>query len=72
MPANDMREDYVRARIDAGPDQQILVYPFGTQDSSMLMSLARADALIRRAPFALPAQQGEAVDVIRLDYSNCL
>jgi molybdopterin molybdotransferase len=73
MPANDVREDYVTARIEAGPDQQVLVYPFRTQDGSMLMTLARADALIRRPAFAPPAQQGEAVDVIRLEYSaNCL
>jgi molybdopterin molybdotransferase len=73
MPANDAREDYITARIEAGPDQQIFVYPFRTQDGSMLMTLARADALIRRPAFAPPAKQGEAVDVIRLEYSaNCL
>jgi molybdopterin molybdotransferase len=73
MPANDAREDYITARIEAGPDQQNLVHPFRPQDGSMLMSLAQADASIRRPAFARPAQQGEAVDVIRLECStSCL
>jgi molybdopterin molybdotransferase len=67
MPANDMREDYVRARIEAGADGKVLVHPFKTQDGSMLMTLAHADALIKRAAFAPAVQKGAEVEVIRLD-----
>ena len=67
MPANDMREDYVRAQIEVGADGKVLVHPFKTQDSSMSMTLARADALIRRSAFASVTQKGEEVEVIRLD-----
>jgi molybdopterin molybdotransferase len=65
MAANDKREDYVRARIVAGDGQQLTADPFPTQDSGMLLTLARADGLIRRRPFAPAAKPGELVDVIR-------
>jgi molybdopterin molybdotransferase len=67
MQANDAREDYVRAQIEAGADGKVLVRPFETQDGSMLMTLARADALIKRAAFAPAIQKGAEVEVIRLD-----
>ncbi len=67
MPANDKREDYVRARLSFGDDGRLRARPFSTQDSSMLMTLARADGLVRRAPFAPPAEAGEEVEVIRFD-----
>src|SRR5215471_16478141 len=47
MPANDMREDYVRAKIEVSTEGKIFVHPFNIQDSSMLMTLAHADALIK-------------------------
>jgi molybdopterin biosynthesis enzyme len=31
------------------------------------MTLAKADALIRRVPFAKPTQPGDEVEIIRLD-----
>ena len=64
MAANDRREDYVRATvaIDGG---RLVARPFPTQDSGMLLTLARADGLIRRAAFAPAARADEAVDVIR-------
>jgi molybdopterin molybdotransferase len=65
MPVNDMREDYVRAQIEVGADGEVLVRPF--QDRSMLMTLAHADALIKRAAFAPAVQKGEEVEVIRFD-----
>ena len=67
MPANDMREDFVRAQIEVGAEGELLVRPFKIQDSSMLMTLVHADALIRRAAFAPAVQRGEEVEVIRLD-----
>ena len=51
MPANDLRQDYVRAAVRAEPPG-LVATPFGIQDSSMLRMLADANGLIIRAPFA--------------------
>src|SRR3712207_8915225 len=45
-------------------DGETLALPFPVQDSSMLKTLARSDALVLRPPHALPAPAGEAVDII--------
>ena len=65
MRGNDERRDYVRARL-ADKDGQIIATPFGTQDSSMLKTLAAAKALIVREPFAPEAKTGDACRIIRL------
>ena len=65
MRGNDERRDYVRARL-ADKDGQIIATPFGTQDSSMLKTLAAAEALIVREPFAPEAKTGDACRIIRL------
>ncbi|WNJ93307.1 gephyrin-like molybdotransferase Glp [Bosea sp. 685] len=65
MPANDEREDYLRAdlqHVEAG----WLATPFAKQDSSMLGNLARARALVIRPAFAEPAKQGAPCRIIRL------
>jgi molybdopterin molybdotransferase len=63
---NDRREDYLRASLEIDSDGTERVKPFARQDSSMLATLARADALIVRPPHgpALPA--GTPVPVIRI------
>ncbi|TIT14249.1 MAG: molybdopterin molybdotransferase MoeA [Mesorhizobium sp.] len=65
MPANDLRQDYVRAvvREDAGT---LVATPFGIQDSSMLRMLADANGLIMREPFALAAEAGAECSVLML------
>ncbi|MER8476655.1 gephyrin-like molybdotransferase Glp [Mesorhizobium sp. M1163] len=65
MPANDLRQDYVRAIVsdDAGA---LVATPFGIQDSSMLKMLADANGLIVRAPFTPAAAAGAACDVLML------
>ena len=65
MPANDLRQDYVRAvvREDAG---MLVATPFGIQDSSMLRMLADADGLIVREPFAPAAEAGAECSVLML------
>jgi molybdopterin molybdotransferase len=66
MPANDQRQDHVRAtarRLDNGT---LEVSPFGVQDSSMLATLQKSDCLIVRPPLAPQAQAGDAVSVILL------
>lgn len=65
MPANDVRQDYVRAVVkeEAGV---LLATPFAIQDSSMLRVLAEANGLIVREPFAPPAATGAACSVLML------
>lgn len=65
MPANDVRQDYVRAvvREDAGA---LIATPFGIQDSSMLKMLADANGLIVREPFAPAAEVGAECSVLML------
>ena len=68
MPDNQLREDYVRAHIERSPNGRLIAVPFPTQDSAMLLTLARADGLIRRQPRAPPAPKGTLVDVIVFDH----
>ncbi|GAB0119015.1 molybdopterin molybdotransferase MoeA [Acidisoma sp. 7E03] len=67
LPANDMREDYVRAslleREDGGG---WLAHPYGTQDSGQISRLAAADALLVRPPLAPALGPGDMVPAIRL------
>lgn len=65
MPANDLRQDYVRAVVteEAGA---LKATPFGIQDSSMLRMLADANGLIVREPFAPAAAAGAACSVLML------
>ena len=61
LAANDQREDYLRCTL-AGE----VATPFSRQDSSMLKTLARADALLIRAPHAAALPAGSPVRIIRL------
>jgi len=67
MPENDRREDYVRAQLSTDETGRLVAKPYPRQDSGMGLVLARADGLIRRAPFAPPARDGDEVDVIHFD-----
>ncbi|WP_424813867.1 gephyrin-like molybdotransferase Glp [Roseococcus sp. YIM B11640] len=66
LPANDKRADHLRATLARDDGGRWVATPNARQDSSMLGVLARADALILRAPFAPAVPKGEAVEVIRL------
>jgi molybdopterin molybdotransferase len=61
LAANDQREDYLRCTLDGD-----VATPFSRQDSSMLKTLARADALLIRAPHAAALPAGSPVRIIRL------
>jgi molybdopterin molybdotransferase len=63
---NDSRQDYIRARLFVC-NGDLWAEPFPVQDSSMQAALARAGALIVRAPYARSVNEGEVVDFIRLD-----
>ncbi len=65
LPANDVREDYLRARL-SWQGGVLVVAAFAKQDSAMLKPLASADALIRRPPFQEALADGDVVEIIRL------
>jgi molybdopterin molybdotransferase len=64
--ANDLREDYLRARLELRDDGAAVATPVTHQDSSLLSNLAAARALVIRPPFALAALAGSPCDVLRL------
>src|SRR6266699_3417669 len=64
--ANDRREDYLRARLEARADGTLVATPVNHQDSSLLANLSAARALVIRAPFAPAALAGTACDILRL------
>jgi molybdopterin molybdotransferase len=69
LPANDRRQDYLRATLTSDGQGRSVATPFDRQDSSMLATLARANCLIVRPPGAPPARAGETVEVIELSGS---
>ena len=66
LAENDRRADFLRASIDTDTEGHITVRPFAVQDSSMLATLARAEALVLRAPFAPALPAGAEVEAIML------
>ncbi len=67
LPANDGRQDYMRATLSEAADGRRIATAFGTQDSSMQRTLRDADCLIIRAPHAPVAAAGCQVLVLPLD-----
>ena len=68
LPANDQREDYLRARLDVRADRALIATPVNHQDSSLLGNLAAARALVIRPPFAPAAGAGSPCDILRLPH----
>jgi len=66
LGANDLREDYLRARLKTRADGALIATPVEHQDSSLLGNLAAARALVIRAPFAPAAAAGSPCDILRL------
>jgi molybdopterin molybdotransferase len=64
LPANDERQDYLRAQLSRDGDDRLVARPFDRQDSALSLLFATADGLVVRPPFAPPAEAGEAVAVI--------
>lgn len=65
LAENGPRRDYMRARVEAGP-RGLVAMPFAVQDSSMLTTLAAADALLVREPLAPAAEAGARCSVLML------
>ena len=66
VAANDVREDYLRARLHKREDGALIATPVDHQDSSLLGNLSAARALVIRAPFAPAAKAGAACAILRL------
>ena len=66
LAANDQREDYLRARLEARADGPPVAVPVSHQDSSLLGNLAAARALVIRPPFAPAAAKGSPCELLRL------
>ncbi|MFG1349527.1 gephyrin-like molybdotransferase Glp [Xanthobacter autotrophicus] len=67
VPANDVRRDFMRARMDRHADGTVHVTPCASQDSAMLSVLAAADCLLIRPPFAPAAKAGDPCEIIPFD-----
>jgi molybdopterin molybdotransferase len=67
LPANDRRQDYLRATLARAADGELEAMPFEKQDSSMLSLFAQADCLVIRPPLAEPAAKGTRVPILLLD-----
>jgi molybdopterin molybdotransferase len=66
LAANDMREDYLRARLEVRADGALVATPVNHQDSSLLANLSFAQALVIRPPFAPATATGSPCSVLRL------
>ena len=66
LPANDQRQDYLRATLTRGADGTQIATAFARQDSSMLSVMTRADALLIRPPGAPALAAGSRVTVMPL------
>jgi molybdopterin molybdotransferase len=65
LAANDSRHDFLRAKLKYQTDE-VFVTAMPVQDSSMLLNLARADALIMRPPNAPAVPAGGMVEIFSL------
>lgn len=66
LPTNDERADYLRATLSVAPDGGWIATPFPAQDSSMMRTLAKADCLLIREPFAPPLRAGAPCSIVKL------
>lgn len=66
MPANDSRQDFLRARRISQPDGTIVV-PMASQDSSVMSVLAASDCLLIRPPHAPAQPAGTLAEILPLD-----
>jgi len=66
LAGNDKRFDHLRSSLGTDRDGRPVATPFPVQDSSMLKTLARAEALILRPPYAPALAEGAEVEAIPL------
>ena len=66
LPANDQRQDYLRARLIREADGSLTALAFAKQDSSMTRHFADSDGLVIRPPHAPAAKAGSPCRVLVL------
>ena len=66
LGANDVREDYLRARLEQRADGTLVATPVTQQDSSLLGHLALSQVLVIRPAFAPKALAGSPCEILRL------
>ena len=64
LPKNDLRQDYIRASMGCADNGMTSLRPAKLQDSSMMATLAHADAFIVRPPFDPPLTAGDIVSIL--------
>jgi molybdopterin molybdotransferase len=67
LPANGVRQDYMRASLSRNADGILIATPVNAQDSSLVKTMARADGLVVRPPRAEAAKAGDLCRVIAFD-----
>jgi molybdopterin molybdotransferase len=67
LPANDHRQDYLRARVERQSDGRLVATPHERQDSSMQAVLVSSDGLLVRAANAPAAKAGSPCQVLLFD-----
>jgi molybdopterin molybdotransferase len=70
LPANDLRQDYLRASLVVADDGSRSVAAAAKQDSSMQRIMRNAQCLIIRKPFAPAAKAGDMVEILLLESSS--
>jgi molybdopterin molybdotransferase len=66
LRANDLRQDFMRARLEPSEDGLPIATAFEAQDSSLLRVLTQAQCLIIRKPHAPAAAAGDLCRILRL------
>ncbi|HXD46902.1 MAG TPA: gephyrin-like molybdotransferase Glp [Pseudolabrys sp.] len=67
LPANDEREDYLRAVLTFDPDGPVAT-PVSSQDSSLMAPLSRSGCLVIRPPNAPAAATGSSCVILKLAF----
>lgn len=68
LPANDERQDYLRATLTRQSGGTLVATPFAVQDSSIMSQLALADCLVLREPQAPAAKSGTPCKIVKLEF----
>ena len=61
---NDLRQDYIRARLETNDNGERIARPFSRQDSAMQARFTEADCLIVRLAHAPAIKAGEHVEIL--------
>ncbi|MFZ1416672.1 MAG: gephyrin-like molybdotransferase Glp [Defluviicoccus sp.] len=65
LPANDVRQDYLRSTLALDASGRLVATPYPQQDSAMLRLLSAADCLVIRPPHAPAALAGAPQPILR-------